>query len=103
MSFRARYATRALFAAVVLLLAVGWAIWSKPAAIVSTSTEQVQVLSVQDRFGVVLLADGRKVRLFLPTPAPKPGDTVPLVAERHADGKVLYRVDVDAWRGGSAR
>lgn len=103
MTSRARYATRILFAAVVLLLAVGWAIWSKPAAIVSASAEQGQVLSVQDRFGVVQIADGRKVRLFLPTPTPKPGDAVPLTAERRSDGKVVYRIDVDTWRGASPR
>lgn len=103
MSGRARYVTRAVFLAAVLVLAVGWALWSRPAAVVATAPEQGRVISVQERFGVVEIADGRRVRLFLPTPAPRPGDTVPLLMERHADGKVLYRIDTQAWRGSAAR
>jgi hypothetical protein len=82
----------------VLLLAVGWAIWSRPAARISVNSEQGQMLSVTERFGVVQLADGRKVQVVLPLPAPKPGDAVPLVAEHYADGKARYRIDTDAWR-----
>lgn len=100
---RARHVSRVFFLAAVLLLAVGWALWSKPAAQVSSSPEWGRVISVTDRFGVLEIADGRKVRVFLPTPAPRVGDTVPLRAERYADGKVLYRVDADAWRGGAPR
>lgn len=97
-----RYLSRLVFVGVVLLLAVGWAIWSRPAPVVSTAGEQGRVLSVQDRFGVVQLADGRKVRLFLPSPRPKPEDVVPLLREQRADGKVVYRIDAEAWRGSTA-
>lgn len=103
MSGRGRYVTRAVFLGVVLLLAVAWAIWSRPAPVVALAAEHGRVIAVQERFGVVEIPDGRKVRLFLPTPAPRPGDTVPLVMERHADGKVLYRIDAEAWRGSTAR
>jgi hypothetical protein len=86
------------FIGVVLLLAVGWAIWSRPAALVSVNSESGQMLSVTERFGVVQVADGRKVRVALPLPVPKPGDAVPLVAEHYKDGTARYRIDADAWR-----
>ena len=95
---RTRHATRVFFVGTVLLLAVGWAIWSRPAALVSVNSEQGHMLSVTERFGVVQLADGRKVRVILPVPAPKPGDAVPLVAEHFKDGKARYRIDAEAWR-----
>jgi len=102
-SGRARYVTRVVFLGAVLLLAVAWALWSRPAAVVTTRAEQGRVVAVQDRFGVVQIADGRKVRLFLPTPRPKPDDVVPLVMERRADGKESYRIDAEAWRGDGSR
>ena len=93
-----RNATRAIFGGVVLLLVVGWIIWSRPAALVRVDAEQGQVLSVNDHFGVVQIADGRKVRLVLPQPGPKAGEEVPLRVERFADGKARYSIDADAWR-----
>lgn len=98
MPSRARHVTRILFVVAILLLAAGWAIWNRPTAVVSTDAAQGRVLSAQEHFGVVQIADGRKVRLFFPAPPPKPGDRVPLRAERHADGRVIYRIDADAWR-----
>lgn len=95
---RSRHVTRVFFIGAVLLLAVAWAIWSRPAALVAVDSEQGRVLSVTDRFGVVEIADGRKVRVVLPVPAPKKDDTVPLQAERYADGTSRYRIDADAWR-----
>ena len=95
---RSRHATRVIFLGVVLLLAVGWALWSRPAAKVSEATGQGRMLSVTDRFGVVEIADGRKVRVMLPSPAPKAGDEVPLRIEYFADGKARYAIDADAWR-----
>ena len=95
---RARQLTRAFFIGVVLLLVVGAAIWMRPAALVSANSEQGQMLSVTERFGVVQIADGRKVQVAVPLPAPKPGDTVPLLAEHYADGTTRYRIDADAWR-----
>lgn len=102
MASRARYVTRILFVAVVLLLAVGWAIWNRPAAVVATVAEEGRVLSAQERFGVVQIADGRKVRLFFPAPPPRPGESVTLRVERRADGKAIYRVDAGAWRSAHA-
>jgi hypothetical protein len=100
---RSRQTTRVIFIAAVLLLAVGAAIWMRPAALVSTSPEQGRLLSVTERFGVVEIGDGRKVRVALPTPPPKAGEAVPLLAEHYADGKTRYRIDVDAWRAGQNR
>ena len=95
---RSRDATRAIFGGVVLLLVVGWIIWSRPAALVRVEAEQGRLLSVTDRFGVVQLADGRKVRLMLPQPGPKAGEELPLRVEHFADGKARYSFDAEAWR-----
>ena len=99
---RSRYATRAIFAGVVVLLVAGWIIFNRPAALLSVETEQGRVVSVSDRFGVVQIADGRKVHVMLPSPAPRADDEVPLRVERFADGKARYAIDAEAWRGATS-
>ncbi len=47
---------------------------------------------------LVATPDSVEILLLLPPPAPRPGDFVPLVAERHRKGDTEYRPDLEKWR-----
>jgi hypothetical protein len=99
---RAHRLSRAIFVAVGLVLLLIWALLNKPAPLVSQATEQAQVISASNHFAVVQLADGRKVRLYFPSPEPRPGASVRLIRETYADGKTLYLLDIEAWQMGAS-
>ena len=99
---RSRYTTRAIFSGVLLLLAVGWIIFNRPAPLREVVAGEGQLLSVNDSVGVVQIEDGRKVRLMLPHVSLKAGDEVPLRVERFADGKERYSFDLEAWRAATS-
>jgi hypothetical protein len=47
---------------------------------------------------VVATPDSTEVELLLPPPVPRPGDFMPLVAERYKQRNVDYAVDIEKWR-----
>ena len=47
---------------------------------------------------LVATPDSSEVRIFLPPPVPRPGDFIPLVAERYKKGNVEYFLHQDKWR-----
>ena len=47
---------------------------------------------------IVATPDSAQIRLFLPPPVPRPGDFIPLIAERYKKGNILYMVDGQRWR-----
>ena len=47
---------------------------------------------------LVATPDSLEVLLLLPPPVPRPGDFVPLIAERHKKGDTAYYPDLENWR-----
>jgi len=47
---------------------------------------------------LVATPDSSTIRLFLPPPVPRPGDFIPLTAERFKDGRIDYFLDQQQWR-----
>jgi hypothetical protein len=48
---------------------------------------------------LVRLEDGKRTRIGIGPPRPKPGDRVPLVVETYADGSRRAYLDRDRWLG----
>jgi len=47
---------------------------------------------------LVVMPDSAKVRVMLPPPVPKVGDSIPLVVEHYKKGNPLYSLDHQKWR-----
>lgn len=62
--------------------------------------EQVSVDAQGAPLARVLVAtpDSTEVELMFPPPVPRPGDFLPLVADRYKKGNVSYEVNVEKWR-----
>ena len=99
---RAHRLSRAIYVAVVLVVVLVWGLVYWPTPLVSRGTEEGRVISASENFGLVELADGRKVRLYFLPPYPRPGDSVPLIRETYKDGTTLYQVNLDEWQMGYA-
>jgi len=96
--------SRALFVAIAVGGVFIWALWNRPAPMVSRTSQAGQVISaVKGSVMVIELADGKRVRALTPQPPPKPGDRIPMIVETYQDGSVYAVIDLEAWRSGLAR
>lgn len=102
--------TRAAAAAAVLLLAILSMLSLRCNPVVGRDKVLGLVLAVEaeglrpmgdgEPMSRVLIAvpDSVEVRLFLPPPVPRPGDFIPLMAEKYKKGNVDYSLDQERWR-----
>jgi hypothetical protein len=81
---------------VVLVPILAWFVWRDPGRVESTAHATGTVLEFRRPIALVRLADGAQVRVFVPQPGARPGEVLPLIGDRHADGSVQYRVDLQA-------
>jgi len=96
--------SRAVFVAVALGVVLVWALWNRPPALVSRTTQSGQVVSaVADGVTVIELKDGKRVRALTPHPVPTPGTRIPMIIEIYRDGSVYAVIDQESWRTGVPR
>ncbi|MFH1846295.1 MAG: hypothetical protein ABH869_01925 [Candidatus Omnitrophota bacterium] len=94
---------RALLALLLIFIPLLFYALTKEAKLISTRHETAIVQTVKelrigkDKFyhGYLKLSDGTEIKLSLPPPLPKPGDTVPIIVEYFDNGKKSYSLDHD--------
>jgi len=102
--------TRALAAAAVMLLAI-LSMLSLRCNPMLTRDDVLGLVLVVEATGLHPLNDGEpqsrvlvatpdstEVRMFLPPPVPRPGDFIPLSAEKYKKGNIEYFLNQEKWR-----
>ena len=46
---------------------------------------------------LIAAVDSTEITILLPPPVPRPGDFIPLIAEYHQKGDVVYSLDLEKW------
>jgi hypothetical protein len=87
---------RVIGMAIVLVPILVWFVWRDPGHVVSSTAATGTVAEFHKPIALLTLANGSQVRVYVGPRGATPGEELPLIADRHADGSVQYRVDLTA-------